>query len=264
MPRFAANVSTMYGEHPFLERFDAAARDGFAAVECQFPYEQPAMEVAAALRGASLEQVLINAPPGNFQAGERGIASLPGRERDFEASIGRAIEYANALGCSRVHLMAGLVPMVQGQRDPQRLAAQRETYVRNLRTAARLLAPEGITGFIEPINPRDVPAYLINTQAEGHAVLAEVGEPNLKVQMDFYHCQIVEGDLARTLRAHFPGVGHVQIAGVPDRHEPDEGEVNYPYLFDLLDELGYDGWVGCEYFPRAATSAGLGWLPRAE
>ncbi len=250
MPRFAANLSTMYTEFPFLQRFEAAAQDGFEAVECQFPYEQPAAEVAAALRGAGLKQVLINAPAGNAAAGERGIASLPGREAEFDAGLDRAIEYAQALDCPRVHLMAGLLA------DESNRARQHASYVANLRRAARRLAQHGLTAVIEPINPRDVPGYLINSQAQGHAIVDEVGEPNLKVQMDLYHCQIVEGDLATKIRSYLPRVGHVQIAGVPGRHEPDVGEINYPYLFALLDELGYDGWIGCEYVPRAGTSVG--------
>ncbi|NLD68281.1 MAG: hydroxypyruvate isomerase family protein [Limnobacter sp.] len=257
MPRFAANLSTMYTELPFLQRFDAAAKDGFEAVECQFPYEQPAAEVAAALRGSGLAQVLINAPPGDAAAGERGLAGLPGRERDFDAALDRAIEYAQALDCPRIHLMAGVLV------DESTRSEQQATYAANLRRAARRLAQHGLTALIEPINPRDVPGYLINSQAQGHAIVDEVGEPNLKVQMDLYHCQIVEGDLATKIRRYLPRVGHVQVAGVPGRHEPDVGEINYPYLFALLDELGYDGWVGCEYLPRAGTSAGLGWLGRA-
>jgi hydroxypyruvate isomerase len=258
MPRFAANLSTMYTEYPFLQRFEAAARDGFEAVECQFPYEAPAAEVAAALRGAGLKQVLLNAPAGDAAAGERGIAGLPGREREFDAGLDQAIEYALALDCPLVHLMAGILI------DESSRARQRACYLANLRHGARRLAQHGLTALIEPINPRDVPGYLLNTQADGHAVVAEVGEPNLKVQMDLYHCQIVEGDLATRLRQYLGRVGHLQIAGVPERHEPDIGEINHPYLFALIDELGYQGWIGCEYRPRAGTSAGLGWLAQAK
>ncbi len=254
MPRFAANLSMMYNEHAFLHRFAAAASDGFEAVEFLFPYDHPASEVAAALRGAGLKQVLFNAPPGDWAAGEKGVASLPGREREFDEGLDKAIDYAQALECPRIHLMAGLVA------DESRRAEQRATYVANLRRAAKRLAAYGLTGLIEPINTRDIPGFLLNTQADAHAVIAEVGEPNLKVQMDLYHCQIVEGDLAMKIRKHLSGVGHVQIAGVPERHEPDLGELNYPYLFALLDELGYEGWIGCEYRPRAGTSEGLGWL----
>ncbi len=263
MPRFAANLSMMYTELAFLQRFEAAAKDGFRAVEFLFPYDHPAAEVAAALRGAGLKQVLFNAPPGDWAAGEKGLASLPGREKEFDAGLDRAIEYAQALDCPQVHLMAGLVA------DESRRAEQRATYVKNLRRAARRLATSGLTALIEPINTRDIPGFLLNTQAEAHAVLAEVGEPNLKVQMDLYHCQIVEGDLAMKIRKYLPGVGHFQIAGVPERHEPDIGEVNYPYLFGVIDEVaaqcGWDGWVGCEYKPKrggeaGGTSKGLGWF----
>ena len=256
MPRFAANLSLMYTELPFLQRFDAAARDGFRAAEFLFPYEFPAAELAAALRASGLRQVLFNAPPGDMAAGDRGTCSLPGREDEFRAGIERAIGYAAALECPRLHLMAG----VAGN-DAQR-ASQRATYVANLRWAARRLAREGITALIEPINTRDVPGYLLNTQADAHAIVAEVGEPNLEVQMDLYHCQIVEGDVATKIRRYLAGVGHMQIAGVPERHEPDTGELNYPYLLALVDELGYEGWIGCEYRPRGATRDGLGWMSR--
>lgn len=255
MPRFAANLSLMYTEAPFLERFAAAAHDGFEAVEFLFPYEHPAAEVAATLRAAGVQQVLFNAPPGDWSAGEKGIASLPGREREFDRSLDDAIAYAEALQCPRVHLMAGLLAD-----DPSQRERQRAVYLANLRHAARRFAAHGLTVLIEPINTRDVPGYLLNTQEDAHAIVAEVGEPNLKVQMDLYHCQIVEGDVATKIRKYLAGVGHMQIAGVPERHEPNVGELNYPYLFGLLDELGYEGWIGCEYRPRADTREGLGWL----
>ncbi len=254
MPRFAANLSMMYTEVPFLERFAAAARDGFEAVEFLFPYEHRAAEVAAVLRAAGVQQVLFNAPPGDATAGEKGIASLPGREREFDRGLDDAIAYAQALECPRVHLMAGLLA------NPSQRERQRAVYLANLRHAARRFAAHGLTALIEPINTRDVPGYLLNTQADARAIIAEVGEPNLKVQMDLYHCQIVEGDVAMKIRQYLAGVGHIQIAGVPERHEPDIGELNYPHLFALIDELGYQGWIGCEYRPRAGTSEGLGWL----
>ena len=254
MPRFAANLSMMYNEVPFLERFGACAADGFDAVEFLFPYAHPAQQIRDELDRHGLQQVLFNAPPGDFEAGERGIASLPGREKEFREGIDRAIEYARALGCPRVHVMAGLI-----KREGEHFA-QREIYVENLSWAAKRLGEAGLMTLIEPINTRDIPGYLLNTQADAHALVERLGHPNLKVQMDLYHCQIVEGDLAMKIRKYLSGVGHMQIAGVPQRHEPDLGEVNYPYLFALLDELGYDGWIGCEYRPRAATSAGLGWL----
>ena len=254
MPRFAANLSMMYGEHAFLERFAAAAADGFEAVEYLFPYEHPAAELAARLAGHGLRQVLFNAPPGDWAAGERGLACLPGREDEFRRGIAQAIEYAQALGCPRVHVMAGLAPAGAER------AALRAIYVQRLAWAAAQAS--ALQFLIEPINTRDIPGFFLNRQDEAHAVVAEVGAPNLKVQMDLYHCQIVEGDLAMKLRQYLPGgrVGHLQIAGVPERHEPDRGEVNYPYLFALIDELGYDGFIGAEYRPRAGTSAGLGWF----
>ena len=254
MPKFAANLSMMYQEHAFLERFGAAARDGFKAVEFLFPYDHPAAEIRARLDQHGLTQALFNGPPGNWEAGERGLAALPGREAEFRRGIATALEYARVLGNDRVHLMAGLM------RPGEDRALYRATYVRNLEHAAREAATAGITVVIEPINTRDIPGFFLNRQDEAHTICAEVGAPNLKVQMDFYHCQIVEGDLAMKLRKYFAGVGHVQIAGVPERNEPDTGEINYPYLFRLLDELGYAGWVGCEYRPKNGTSAGLGWL----
>jgi 2-dehydrotetronate isomerase len=254
MPRFAANLSMMYQEHAFLERFGAAAKDGFEAVEVQFPYTYPAAELRARLTEHGLTQALFNGPPGNSDAGERGLASVPGREDEFRRGVGNALDYARVLGNECVHLMAGLI------RPGEERARQRETYVRNLDYAAKEAAAAGVTIVIEPINGRDIPGYFLNRQDEAHAICAEVGAPNLKVQMDFYHCQIVEGDLAMKFRQYIAGIGHVQVAGVPGRHEPDSGEINYPYLFELMDELGYSGWVGCEYRPRGGTSAGLGWL----
>ena len=254
MPRFAANLSMMYQEHAFPDRFGAAAKDGFKGVEFLFPYAYPAAELRARLTEHGLTQALFNGPPGDWEAGERGLASLPGRESEFRNSVQTALEYARVLGNERLHLMAGLI------RPGEDRALHRATYVRNLDYAAREAAAAGVTVVIEPINTRDIPGFFLNRQDEAHAVCAEIGAANLKVQMDFYHCQIVEGDLAMKLRKYIGGVGHIQIAGVPERHEPDLGEINYPYLFRLMDELGYAGWVGCEYRPAAGTSAGLGWL----
>ena len=258
MPRFAANLSLLYVEHPFLERFAAAAADGFEAVEYLFPFEWPAATLAATLQQTGLRQVLFNAPPGDFAKGERGIAALPGREAEFRSGFDRALEYAAALACPRVHLMAGLVPAGATR------AELRPTYLKNLAWAAKKADEAGIDVLIEPINTRDIPGFFLNRQDEAHAVLAEIGAPRLKVQMDLYHCQIVEGDVATKLRAYLPTgrVGHLQIAGVPERHEPDLGEVNYPYLFDVVDASGWDGWIGCEYRPAQGTSEGLGWLRR--
>lgn len=254
MPRFAANLSMMYNEHAFLDRFTAAARDGFKAVEYLFPYDFEAQALRAQLDEHGLVQALFNAPPGDWAAGERGIAALPGREDEFKRSIDTALRYAGVLGNTKLHVMAGLVAMGADR------ARYHATYVANLAYAAQAAATQGITVLMEPINTRDMPGYFLNRQDDAHAIRAEVGAPNLKVQFDCYHCQIVEGDLAMKLKRDFAGIGHIQIAGVPERHEPDIGELNYPYLFDLIDALGYDGWIGCEYRPKAATSAGLGWL----
>jgi hydroxypyruvate isomerase len=254
MPKFAANLTMMFNEVAFPERFAAAAKAGFKAVEFLFPYDHAPQDVAQWLKENKLENALFNLPPGNWAAGERGMAALPGREEEFRASVARALDYALTLGTQRVHVMAGLVS--EGA-DRKRC---REVYIENLRYAAREAAKHDRMVLIEPINTRDIPGYFLNTQAEGHAIREAVGAPNLKVQMDFYHAQIVEGDLAMTFKKYFDGIGHIQIAGVPSRHEPDDGEVNYRYLFRLLDEMGYDGWVGCEYRPRGRTEDGLGWL----
>jgi 2-dehydrotetronate isomerase len=256
MPRFAANLTMMYNEHPFLERFAAAARDGFRGVEFLFPYEHAAADIRSRLDAEGLTQALFNAPAGDFARGERGLASLPGREDEFRRSIDVALEYARVIGNTRLHVMAGLI----GEGDDR--ARHRATYVKNLAHAASLAAAAGLIVVIEPINTRDIPGFFLNRQDEAHAVCEEVGAANLQVQMDLYHCQIVEGDLATRIRRYIARVGHMQIAGVPERHEPDVGEVNYPYLFGVIDELGYDGWIGCEYRPRGATSDGLGWMRR--
>ncbi len=253
MPRLAANLTMMYTEHPFLDRYAAAARDGFSGVEFLFPYEFAAAELKSRLEEHGLTQALFNAPPGDWAAGERGIASLPGREGEFERGFDQALEYAAALGNRSLHVMAGLI------RPEQDRAAHREAYLKNLAAAARAAASAGITVVIEPINTRDIPGFFLNRQDEAQAVCAEVGAENLKVQFDIYHCQIVEGDIAMKLQRDMAGIGHIQIAGVPDRHEPDLGELNYPYLFERIDALGYAGWIGCEYRPKAGTSAGLGW-----
>ncbi|MFN3886790.1 MAG: 2-oxo-tetronate isomerase [Aquabacterium sp.] len=261
MPRFAANLTMLYNEHAFLDRFDAAARDGFQGVEYLFPYAHPADELARRLQASGLQQVLFNAPPGDWDAGERGLACLPGREAEFKAGIEQALRYAEALNCHRVHVMAGRVPDGLGREEAE------ATYVRNLRVAAELARPAGVDLLIEPINGRDMPGYFLTRQDQAHALIASIGLPNVKVQMDLYHCQIVEGDLAMKLRQYLPTghVGHLQIAGVPERHEPDVGELNYPYLFELIDALGFDGWLGCEYRPARGpvargTTDGLGWL----
>lgn len=255
MPRFAANLSMMFYEMPYLDRFKAAADAGFRAVESQFPYEHAASEIAMRLQDNGLENILFNAPPGNFAAGERGLAGVPGRQADFRAGIEQAIDYAVACNTHILHVMAGLLPTGADR------ALHLAVYEENLAWAAPLLARHGITAVLEPINQRDIPGYLINTQADAVAVCRKLGQPNVRLMMDFYHCQIVEGDLAPKLRANYPWIGHVQLAGTPGRNEPDTGEINYPYLFEVLDELGYPGWVGCEYKPAGGTVEGLGWMP---
>ena len=254
MPKFAANLSMMFNEVPFPERFAAAAKAGFKAVEFLFPYDYAPAEVAGWLKENGLVNALFNLPPGNWTASERGIASLPGREQEFRDGVAKAIEYALALGTPKIHCMAGLFPAGGDH------AKHRAIYIENVRHAAQEMAKHGRMLVIEPINHRDMPGYFLNTQAEGHAICKEIGLPNLKVQMDFYHCQIVEGDLTMTFKNNFAGIGHVQIASVPTRNEPDEGEVNYRHIFKLLDEMGYDGFVGCEYRPRGRTEDGLGWF----
>jgi len=260
MPRFSANLSTLYPEHPFLDRFAAARTDGFLAVECQFPYDVPAERIATCLRQHGLTQVLINAPPGNLAAGDRGIAALPGREREFATSAELAISYALTLGCKQVNVLAGIAGAGMDKRQ------MRATYVENLKTASARFAEHGLDLLIEPINARDFPNYFLNTQADAHTFVEEVGAPNLRMQMDFYHTQIVEGDITTKFQRYQRYISHVQIAGVPGRNEPDTGELNYPYLFELLDRLGFAGWVGCEYRPSrtgpGGTSAGLGWFSR--
>ena len=254
MPRFAANLTMMFNEVPFLERFNAASRAGFKAVEFLFPYDHPAEEIAQRLKSSGLENVLFNMPPGDWAGGERGIACLPGREAEFREGLLKAIGYAKALGTPRLHMMAGLIPAGADH------ALCRAAYIGNLRHACNEAAKHGITVMIEPINTRDMPGYFLNLQADAHAIREEIGAANLQVQMDFYHVQIMEGDISMKVRRYLPHIGQIQIAGVPERHEPDVGEVNYPYLFRLLDELGYAGWIGCEYRPANGTVEGLGWM----
>jgi hydroxypyruvate isomerase len=253
VPKFAANLSFIFQEVGFLDRFAAAAQCGFKAVEYLGAYDQRPETVAEALTGNGLTQALFNMPPGDWAAGERGLAALPGREQEFRAGVDLALTYAKATGCRLLHAMAGLWP------EGRDRAEARRAYVANMRYAADRLAPEGITVIIEPINTRDIPGYFLNTTSQAMAVINEVGRPNLQLQLDLYHVQIMEGDLAHRIRALAGRYPHIQIAGNPGRHEPDVGEINYPYLFDLLDEIGYAGWIGCEYRPKGETRAGLGW-----
>lgn len=256
MPNFAANLSFLYQDLPFLDRFEAASRSGFKAVEYLFPYEFPPETIAEHLTRNGLVQALFNMPPGDWGKGERGIAALPGREAEFRDGVGVALRYAKATGCRTVHAMCGLFAEGADRAEAERV------YTENLQYAAEELAREGVTLVIEPINTRDMPGYFLNTTTEGMAVIERVGHSNLKLQLDLYHAQVMEGDLAHKIRTLAPRYAHVQIAGNPGRFEPDVGEIHYPFLFDLLDEVGYSGWVGCEYRPKGATEAGLGWAKR--
>lgn len=255
MPRFSAHLTFLYPEADFLDRFALAARDGFKAVEFFFPYAYPAATLANRLADYGLALAVFNATP-RAHPQERGIGALPGREAEFRDGFLRALEYADALDCPCLHAMAGIAPP---EIERERLLA---TYAANLAWAGEQAGAAARKVLIEPINRRDMPGYLVNRQAEAHALIEQAGSPHVQVMMDLYHCQIVEGDVETKLRRHLPAgrVGHVQVAGVPERHEPDSGELNYAHLFGVLDELGYTGWVGCEYHPRGDTSAGLAWL----
>jgi hydroxypyruvate isomerase len=273
MPQFAANLSMMYPDMDFLDRFEAAAKDGFKAVEYLFPYAYAAEELAARLKGNGLQQVLFNMPPGGidpasisqaWEQGVRGTACIPGREAEYQAGVKLAMHYAEVLNCPRIHSMAGLLPSGVTRSQAQ------DTLVANLKWACQTVKAQGLDVLLEPINPRGIPGFFVNRQDHAHEILAQVGEPNLKVQMDLFHCQIVEGDVTTKVERYLPtgNVGHFQIADVPLRHEPGTGELNWPYLFDLIDrvsaECGWQGWVGCEYVPadvtQGGTSRGLSWL----
>ena len=257
MPKFAANLSFLFAEQAFPQRFQRAAGAGFGGVEYLFPYDWPAHQVAEWLKAAAVEQVLFNLPAGEWAAGERGLACLPHRQGEFAESVALAVDYAVQLDCRRVHCMAGIRPAGIAEAELE------ATYVANLRFAADRLARVGVTVMIEPINSRiDMPGYWLDDVAKGFRLLEAVDRSNVKLQYDIYHAQIIAGDLARTLEANIQRIGHIQIADNPGRHEPGTGEINYPFLFGLLDRLGYDGWVGCEYKPLTTTEAGLGWLPR--
>jgi len=244
----------MFTEIPFLDRFGAAAEAGFQGVEYLFPYEYPAEGLAERLSRHHLENVMFNLPPGNWIAGERGIACLPGRIAEFRAGVETALAYATLLGTKRIHAMAGIAP---AGADPIDL---RETYLANLKYAAAACARHGITLLIEAINTRDMPGYYMTTQQQAWEAIADIAASNVKMQMDCYHMQIMEGDLATKLRRYAAHCAHIQVAGAPDRHEPDTGEIRYEYIFKLLDGIGYDGWIGCEYRPAGKTVDGLGWF----
>jgi len=258
MPQFAANLSMMFNEVPFLERFKAAADAGFKGVEFLFPYEYTPEEVAQKAKDAGVQVVLFNMPPGNWATGERGIAGLAGREQEFRDGVAKAVTYAKALGVPRIHAMAGLAPAGVDKTTCHAIL------IANLKYAAAELAKHDLTVLLEAINTRDIPGYVVNTQKESYEICQAVGAPNMKMQMDLYHMQIMEGDLAMCLKRYAAMCGHIQIAGCPERNEPDTGEVRYEYLFKTLDSMGYQGWLGCEYRPAGKTVDGLKWFNAAK
>ena len=249
MSRFAANLAYLFTERPLLERFGAAAAAGFRAVELQFPYDHAPSAVKAELERHSLTMLGVNTALG--RSGE-GVAAVPGHEQEFATLFKQALDYVVTIGGCQIHCLAGKVP-------PEQRPAAEMTFIRNLARAADAAREQGITVLIEPINPRDRPDYFLTRAEQAADIIAKAERPNVRIQFDFYHAQIVGGDLIRRFEKHLPLVGHVQIAAVPSRQEPDEGEVNYPAIFAALDRLGYDGWIGCEYRPRGKTEDGLGW-----
>jgi hydroxypyruvate isomerase len=253
MPRLCANLSMMFNEVPFLDRFAAAAGAGFKGVEFLFPYDHTAAEIRTRLDDAGLVQVLFNGPPGDWAASERGTASLPGRQQEFRDGIMKALDYANALGNTMVHVMAGIPP------TDLRPGVAAALYASNLAWAADQAAPRGVTLVIEPINHRDMPGFFLNTMAQGAAVVEAIGRDRLGLQFDVYHCQVTEGDITKRMAALLPLIAHMQIADVPARNEPGTGEIGWPFVFAEMDRLGYAGWVGCEYRPAGDTLAGLAW-----
>lgn len=254
MPKFAANLTMLFTELEVLDRFDAAARAGFTAVEYLFPYDHPPEALNARLRANGLQLVLHNLPPGDWEAGERGLACLPDRVDAFRESVHVARDHATALGCPQVNCLAGRVP---GGLDP---GLAERTLIENLRYASEVLGVAGIKVLLEPINRFDIPGYAVNTSAQALRIIDAVGSENLFLQYDIYHMQRMEGELANTIAANLARIAHMQLADTPGRHEPGTGEINYPFLFDLIDRLGYDGWIGCEYIPATGTGAGFGWL----
>ncbi len=253
MPRLAANLTMLFNEVPFLDRFEAAAKAGFTAVEFLFPYEYPPAELRARLQGNGLQLVLHNLPPGDWAQGERGIGCHPDRVAEFRNAVDRAIEYATQLGAPQLNCLAGIAPKgVAGQ-------TLRATFVENLRYAAEKLKRAGIKLLIEPINAFDIPGFYLNRSAQALELIAEVGSDNLYLQYDIYHAQRTEGELANTIKANLGKIAHMQLADNPGRNEPGTGEINYRFLFGWIDRLGYDGWIGCEYRPATTTEAGLSW-----
>ncbi|GAA4335546.1 hydroxypyruvate isomerase [Variovorax defluvii] len=253
MPRFAANLTMLFTELPFMERFEAAAKAGFKAVEYLFPYPYDKKELAAALRANGLQQVLHNLPAGNWEGGERGIGCHPDRVSEFREGVGMAIDYATALGCPKLNCLLGKLPA--GVSADQ----ARKTAVENLRFAAKELQSAGIMLLIEPINHFDIPGFFLTRTDQALTLIDEVGSTNLLLQYDIYHAQRMEGELGATLAKNMARIGHIQLADNPGRGEPGTGEINYPWLFKHIDQVGYAGWIGCEYKPRGETVAGLGW-----
>ena len=253
MPRFSANLSMLFSEHPFLDRFEQAAKAGFQAVEFQFPYAFAAADIQQRLRAHGLEAVLHNLPAGDWQAGERGIACHPERVDEFKAGVAQAIHYAQVLGVPQLNCLAGKAPAGVAK------DVLRRTLVENLRLAARELQGAGLKLLIEPINTFDIPGFYLNRTQQAINILDEVGAANAFIQYDIYHAQRMEGELAATLQAHLPRIAHIQVADNPGRHEPGTGEINYAFLFEHIDNIGYGGWIGCEYHPADDTSAGLSW-----
>ncbi len=256
MPRFCANLGFLFAELPFFDRFDAATRAGFTAVEYATPYDYPPAELRARLKATGLTQVLINSPAGNRAAGERGMACVPGRIAAFRDGIAQALDYAGALDCGLVHVMAGVPPQDVAWDTAAAL------YAANLAWAAEKASAAGVKLVIEPLNPRDAPGYLLRTQEQGAAIVAAIGRDRLGLQFDVYHCQTAQGDVTRRLEALMPVIDHMQLADVPGRHEPGTGEIGWEFLFRRIDELGYAGWIGCEYNPKGDTVAGLAWRRR--
>jgi hydroxypyruvate isomerase len=254
MPKFAANLTMLFNEIPFLDRFQAAADAGFKGVEYLFPYAFEAGALAERLDRHQLVQVLHNLPAGDWDKGERGIACHPHRVGEFQDGVGRAIDYARQLGCKQLNCLAGIAP---AGADPERV---RETFVDNLRFAAAKLKDAGIRLLVEPVNDRDIPGFWLNRTGQAIAVIDEVGSDNLFLQYDIYHAQRTEGELGNTIARHLARIAHIQVADNPGRNEPGTGEINYPWLFRQIDQLGYEGWIGCEYKPAADTRAGLGWI----
>jgi hydroxypyruvate isomerase len=254
MPKFAANLTMLFNELPFLDRFEAAAKAGFAGAEYLFPYDFDKDDLASRLQRHGLTQVLHNLPAGNWGAGERGIAIMPDRAAEFREGVSRAIDYAGTLACRQINCLAGIAPK---DADPAEL---RDTFTANLAFAADALKGAGIKLLIEPINTRDIPGFYLTHTRDAAAIIEATGSDNIFIQYDIYHMQIMEGDLARTIEANLPRIAHIQLADNPGRNEPGTGEINYPFLFKKLDEMGYQGWIGCEYKPAAGTSEGLGWF----